>query len=252
MDKILIEDLKVCYETNSALWDIHAEIPVGKSVAILGPNGAGKSTLIKAMIGIIKPLTGRVLYKGKSLMNGQVRVAYVPQRSEVDWDFPITVLEVALMGLYSKMGLIRFVKKEEKKQAMVVLSRLGLETFIHKQISELSGGQQQRLFIARAVLQDADCYFFDEPFAGIDLTTEKIIMEIFDELKEKGKTLFMVHHDLNTACEYFNWCLLLNRHLVASGLVQDVFTLENLEMAYGKSPQIFDQAIKRAKEFSRL
>ena len=117
MDKILIEDLKVCYETNSALWDIHAEIPVGKSVAILGPNGAGKSTLIKAMIGIIKPLTGRVLYKGKPLMSGQAHVAYVPQRSEVDWDFPITVLEVALMGLYSKMGLIRFVKKEEKNQS---------------------------------------------------------------------------------------------------------------------------------------
>lgn len=252
MDKILIEDLKVCYDTNSALWDIHAEIPIGKTVAILGPNGAGKSTLIKAMIGIIKPLTGRVLYKGNLLMNGDARIAYVPQRSEVDWDFPITVLEVALMGLYQKTGLIRFVKKEQKREAMAVLSRLGLEPFIHKQISELSGGQQQRLFIARAVLQDADCYFFDEPFAGIDLTTEKIIVEIFNELKNRGKTLFMVHHDLNTACEYFDWCLLLNRHLISSGRLQDVFTLENLEMAYGKSPQIFDEAIKCAKELSRI
>lgn len=245
MDEIIIEDLKVCYDTHSALWDIYAKIPLGKTVAVLGPNGAGKSTLIKAMIGLIKPLTGRVLFRNQPLMKGEASIAYVPQRSGIDWDFPITVFEVALMGLYQETGTFRFIKKAQKQKVLAVLKRLGLEPFIHRQISELSGGQQQRLFIARAILQDADCYFFDEPFAGIDLTTEKIIVEIFQELKEKKRTLFVVHHDLNTACEYFDWCLLLNRHLIASGPLQEVFTLENFERAYGKSPQIFDEVIKR-------
>jgi len=245
MGKIVIEDLKVCYDTRSALWDICVEIPLGKTIAVVGPNGAGKSTLIKAMVGIVKPLTGQVLYEGKPLMGGHAKIAYVPQRSGIDWDFPITVLEVALMGLYSKKYFWKPISKIDKQKAMHVLERLGLEKFIHRQISELSGGQQQRLFIARALLQDAECYFFDEPFSGIDLTTEKIIAQIFKELKNQGKTIFVVHHDLNTAGEYFDWCLLLNRHLIAHGSLQDVFNLQNLERAYGKSPQIFDEAIRR-------
>jgi len=244
-DKLVIEDLKVCYDTHSALWDIRTAIPLGKRVAILGPNGAGKSTLIKAMLGIVKPLTGSVLYKGKPLMEGTSRVAYVPQRSSIDWDFPITVMEVALMGLYPEKGWLRWLRQADKVKALHVLERLGLKAFVERQISELSGGQQQRLFLARAILQDADCYFFDEPFAGVDLTTEKIIVEIFKELQQQGKTVFVVHHDLHTAPEYFDWCLLLNRHLIASGPLAEVFTIENFERAYGKSPQIFDEAIKR-------
>ncbi|MBM3202269.1 MAG: ATP-binding cassette domain-containing protein, partial [Chlamydiae bacterium] len=160
MGKIVIEDLKVCYDTRSALWDICVEIPLGKTIAVVGPNGAGKSTLIKAMVGIVKPLTGQVLYEGKPLMGGHAKIAYVPQRSGIDWDFPITVLEVALMGLYSKKYFWKPISKIDKQKAMHVLERLGLEKFIHRQISELSGGQQQRLFIARALLQDAECYFF--------------------------------------------------------------------------------------------
>lgn len=243
-----IEELKVCYDTHSALWDIQAEIPLGKTVGIIGPNGAGKSTLIKGMLGIVKPLTGRVLFCGEPLMGGSHLVAYVPQRSQVDWEFPITVLEVALMGLYRKLGPFRWVKKEHKQQAKQVLHDIGLAGYENHQISQLSGGQQQRLFIARALLQDADCYFFDEPFTGIDLTTEKLIVEIFHELKKQGKTLLVVHHDLNTACEYFDWALLLNRHLVANGPMKEVFTVENLEKAYGKNHQIFDEAIRRSKE----
>ncbi|GAU75907.1 metal ABC transporter ATP-binding protein [Fusibacter sp. 3D3] len=233
-----VEDMTVAYQERPVLWDIDIKVPKGVLMAIVGPNGAGKSTLIKAMLDLIKPITGSVLFNGGTYASQRKYIGYVPQRGSVDWDFPTTVLDVVLMGRYGHVGWIKRPKKRDKKFAREALDKVGMVEFAHRQISQLSGGQQQRVFLARALVQDADIYFMDEPFQGVDAKTEKAVIEILKELRKKGKTVVVVHHDLQTVTEYFDWVTLLNTQLIASGPVEDVFTEENLKKAYRSTGKI--------------
>jgi len=230
---IEVTDLTVAYREKPVLWDVDFIAPKGVLLAIVGPNGAGKSTLIKTILGLIKPAAGQVLVFGERYKSYSRMIGYVPQRGTVDWDFPTNVLDVVLMGRYGHLGWIKRPGKEERKLAMECLEKVGMTDFIHRQISQLSGGQQQRVFIARAFIQDAPVYLMDEPFAGIDATTEKSIITLLRELKAKGKTVICVHHDLETLKEYFDWVMLLNVRSVALGKVDDVLNHENLRRAYG-------------------
>ncbi len=251
MDKkqaLTVEQLSVNYDKVPVLWDLNFTVPAGKLVGIIGPNGAGKSTLLKALLGIVKPLSGRIEFLGEPYKKVRKSVAYVPQRSAVDWDFPVTVFDVALMGRYSKRGLFKRLNRADKEATLRALESVGLESFAHRQIGELSGGQQQRLFIARALLQEADVYLMDEPFAGIDDATEKSLIILFDDLRKKGKTLLVVHHDLSTAEVYFDWTVLLNTCLIASGPTKEVFSKENLLRTYGRSPSLLDEAAVLAQD----
>lgn len=231
---IEVEDLTVAYEEAPVLWDIDLSIPSGVLMAIVGPNGAGKSTLIKAMINLIKPVTGRVTFAGDSYEKQRKNISYVPQRGSVDWDFPTTVLDVVMMGRYGHLGWIKRPGKKEKAMAMDALEKVGMSEFYKRQISQLSGGQQQRVFLARALVQDADIYFMDEPFQGVDATTEKAIISLLKTLRERGKTVIVVHHDLQTVSDYFDEVTLLNVQVIASGPVEEVFTDELIRKAYGK------------------
>ena len=233
MMALTVEQLCVLYDRAPVLWDIHFSIPQGKMVGILGPNGAGKSTLIKALLGLTTSLSGKVELLGKSYKQVRKLVAYVPQRNSVDWEFPITVQEVVSMGCYGRKGLFQRLGALEKKKVQDALAQVGLESLADRQIGELSGGQQQKTFLARALVQQADLYFLDEPFMGVDMTTEKTIMRILQELASQGKTLCIVHHDLHCIREYFDWIVLLNTTLIASGSVEDVFCKNNLLKAYG-------------------
>lgn len=228
-----IHDMTVAYHRRPVIWDIDYDAPAGQLVAIVGPNGAGKSTLIKAALDLVPKVSGEVRVFGQSYEQQRSRVAYVPQRTSVDWDFPVSALDVVAMGLYRKIGWCRPVTRKWKQQAREALDRVGLADFARRQISQLSGGQQQRVFLARALAQEADVYFMDEPFQGVDATTERAIVEILKELRERGKTVVVVHHDLQTVPEYFDWVTLLNVRRIASGPVDDVFTDENLRLAYG-------------------
>ncbi len=219
-------------------------MPAGNIVGIIGPNGAGKSTFLKTCLGLLKPISGSVLFFGHPLAAMRQRVAYVPQRESVDWDFPITVHELVLMGRYGKLGLFRRPRKADLEAADSYLEMVGMEQFGSRQISQLSGGQQQRAFIARALMQEADIYFLDEPFSGIDIASETVLMEILRKLRSAGKTLFVVHHDLTTVEEYFDWLIVLNMRLVACGKVDEVFTSETLHGAYGKNYTLFDEVLK--------
>lgn len=239
--------LTVNYDKTPALWDISLEIPAGKCVAIIGPNGAGKSTLIKAAMGILDTLSGKVEFFGLPLKKARERIAYVPQRASVDWDFPITVRELVLMGRYGKLGLFHPPRKADYEAADYYLDKMGMLPYAHRQISQLSGGQQQRVFIARALLQQPDIYFMDEPFAGIDLASESMIMHLLRDLQKEGKTIFIVHHDLNTVDSYFDWVIMLNMRLVASGPVETTFTPELLNITFGKSYALLDEALKLSK-----
>lgn len=239
-----VHQLTVNYDKTPVLWDISCEVPQGRLVGIVGPNGAGKSTLIKAALGLIKPISGKIEFFGLPLKEVNKRIAYVPQRESVDWDFPITARELVLMGRYGRLGLFRWPRKADWIAADRYLEMVGMMPYANRQISQLSGGQQQRVFIARALLQEADIYFMDEPFAGIDLATEKVIMNILGKLKSEGKTVFVVHHDLNTTQSYFDWAILLNMKLVACGPVKEVFTTDNLLATYGKSFSLLDEALK--------
>ncbi len=241
---IHIEQLTVNYDKTSVLWDIYCTIPCGKLVGIIGPNGAGKSTLLKAILGMTETLSGKVEFFGAPLKRVRKRVAYVPQRNSVDWDFPITAFEVVLMGRYGKLGWFKWPKVADKQAAMQALEMVGMAGFAKRQISQLSGGQQQRIFIARALLQDADLYLMDEPFAGVDMATEKAIITLMDQLKTQGKTLLVVHHDLTTVAAYFDWLILLNTCLIASGPVSEVFHQENILRTYGKGGALLDEATK--------
>lgn len=236
------DSLYVNYGKTPILWDVFMQIPEGLLVGIVGPNGAGKSTLLKAAAGIIAPLSGKIDLLGLSPDKAKKRVAYVPQRESVDWDFPITALEVVLMGRYGRLGLLGRPTKADRKEAYEALELVGMSAFSDRQIGQLSGGQQQRLFIARALMQDCDLFLLDEPFAGVDLTTEKAIMEILRKQRDQKKTVFVVHHDLPTVEEYFDWVILLNTRLIAFGPVKDVFTPENLAAAFGKGESLFDEA----------
>lgn len=232
---VKVEDLHVNYGKRSVLWDISFEIPKGLLVAIVGPNGAGKSTLLKAALGLIKPLSGKITLLPK--------IAYVPQRESVDWDFPITAEEVVLMGRFGKLGLFGRLKAADREAAAAALEQVGMSAYAQTQISQLSGGQQQRLFLARAFMQSADLFLLDEPFAGVDLATEKAIINLLRKQKEMGKTILIVHHDLPTVSEYFDWTILLNTRLIACGPVGEVFTRDNLAKTFGKGQQLFEEAI---------
>lgn len=225
-----VNDLTVTYDAKPVLWDIDLSIPTGKLVAIIGPNGAGKTTLIKTMLGIIKPVSGAVTFKDA---NNKHLIAYVPQSGSVDWDFPATVLDVVMMGRYGHLGWFKRPGKKEKEMSYAMLDKVGMREFADRQISQLSGGQQQRVFLARALIQEADIYFMDEPFKGVDVQTEKSIIKLLKELKQQGKTVIVVHHDLQTVTEYFDWATLINLQVVANGPVEEVFTEENIAKTYG-------------------
>ncbi len=239
--------LTVNYDKTPVLWDISLAIPSGKLVGIIGPNGAGKSTLIKTALGLVKPIAGSVDFFGRPLREVRKRIAYVPQRESVDWDFPVTVRDLVLMGCYGRLGLFRRPKKADLWAVDRYLEMVGMAAFADRQISQLSGGQQQRVFLARALLQEADIYFMDEPFTGIDLGTEVALIHILRHLKAQGKTLFVVHHDLNTAETYFDWVILLNMRLIASGPTEKVLNAENLHLAYGKNFILMGEALKLSK-----
>lgn len=245
---VKVQQLSVNYGKTPALWDVSLEIPTGKLVGIIGPNGAGKSTFIKAVLGLVTPLSGRIEFFGLPLKQVRLRVAYVPQRESVDWEFPITVRDLVLMGRYGRLGLFRWPRQADWSAADHYLDMVGMLQYANRQISQLSGGQQQRVFIARSLLQEADVYFMDEPFAGIDLATETIIMEILRQLKAKGKTVFVVHHDLNSVENYFDWAMMLNIRLVACGSVTQVFNADTLNATYGKSYALFDEALKLSQQ----
>ncbi|MFK7846685.1 MAG: metal ABC transporter ATP-binding protein [Rhodothermales bacterium] len=230
---IEVRDLTVAYREKPVLWDIDLTVPKGLLMAIVGPNGAGKTTLIKATLGLLKTAAGQVLIYGEPYAKQQHRVGYVPQRGSVDWDFPASVLDVVQMGLYGKLGWFKRPGKKEKAIAREALVQVGMEAYESRQISQLSGGQQQRVFLARALVQDADLYFMDEPFQGVDATTERAIIQILRQLREQGKTVMVVHHDLQTVTEYFDHVMLLNVRSIASGPVDEVFTEENLRTTYG-------------------
>lgn len=230
---IEVTDLTVAYQDQPVLWDIDLEVPPGVLLAIVGPNGAGKTTLIKAILGLVRPAAGNVLIYDKPYQTQRRIVSYVPQRGTVDWDFPTNVLDVVMMGRYSALGWIRRPGKQERDLALAALEKVGMETYTDRQISQLSGGQQQRVFLARALVQDATIYLMDEPFQGVDATTERAIVTLLQELRETGKTVVVVHHDLQTVADYFDWVLLLNIKRIASGPVAETFTPENLRATYG-------------------
>ncbi|MHB9299531.1 metal ABC transporter ATP-binding protein [Fusobacterium polymorphum] len=227
MNAIEIRNLTVAYGENIALENFNLDIEVGSLMALVGPNGAGKSTLIKTILKFLKQITGEIKINGKTL-------AYVPQRNSVDWDFPTTLFDVVEMGCYGRVGLFKRVNKEEKQKVLKAIEQVGMLDFKDRQISELSGGQQQRAFIARALVQEADIYLMDEPFQGVDSTTEKSIVDILKKLKSEGKTLIVVHHDLQTVPTYFETVTFINKSVIASGKIKEVFTQENIDMAYKK------------------
>lgn len=236
--------LTVNYDKTPVLWDITLQIPHGKIIGIIGPNGAGKSTFIKAALGLIQPISGKIEFFGQPLKEVRRRIAYVPQRESVDWDFPITVHDLVLMGRYGNLGLFHWPRKADLAAVDHYLEKVGMSTYANRQISQLSGGQQQRVFIARALVQEADVYFMDEPFAGIDAASEAAIMNILRQLKDRGKTVFVVHHDLNTVERYFDWAIMLNMRLIACGNVREVFNADTLNSTYGKSYSLLDEALK--------
>ena len=230
---LTIRGLSVAYGGKPVLLSIEVEVPKGAMLAVVGPNGAGKSTLIKAALGIVPPVTGTARFFGLPFDKARGRVAYMPQRASVDWDFPATALDVVVMGLYHELGLFRIAGKRQRQKALACLSRVGMESFATRQIGQLSGGQQQRVFLARSLAQDAELYIMDEPFAGVDAATEQAIVEVLKDLNHQGRSIVCVHHDLSTVADYFTHVLLLNGRKVASGTVAEAFTRANLDIAYG-------------------
>lgn len=249
-----VEDLTVSYHGKPVLWDIDFNVPPGVMAAIIGPNGAGKSTLIKSVLGLVPSVAGHITLHGLSYRRARRRVGYVPQRSSVDWDFPTTALDVVIMGLYGRLGWLKRPGRRERSEAMQALEMVGMQDFASRQISQLSGGQQQRVFLARALVQKADVYFLDEPMAGVDATTERAIVDILRRLRDEGKTVIVVHHDLQTVRSYFDWLVILNVRVIAQGPVEKIYTAEHLRRAYGGQiallddvPTITDDATSRAE-----
>lgn len=240
--------LSVNYDKTPVLWDISLGIPSGVLAGIVGPNGAGKSTFIKTALGLVPPISGKIEFFGQSLKEARRRIAYVPQRGSVDWDFPITVRDLVVMGRYGSLGLFQWPRTADWVAADHALEAVGMKPYANRQISQLSGGQQQRVFIARALVQEADIYFMDEPFAGVDMATEAAIMKVLQHLKAQGKTVFVVHHDLNTVESYFDWVIMLNMRLMACGTVAEAFNADTLHATYGKSYALFDEALKLSQQ----
>lgn len=243
-------NLTIHYNDIPVLWDINLEVPRGKKIGILGPNGAGKSTLMKACLGLIPTAAGSIWILGHKLQSVRKKIAYVPQKESVDWDFPITVEELVLMGCYPKRGLFSRIKQSDYEAALKSLEAVGMKDYRYRQISQLSGGQQQRAFFARALMQDADIYFLDEPLAGVDHASEKIIMQVLSDLQKENKTILMIHHDLYSVEKYFDWLIVLNVRLLGCGPTKDVFSKDVLEKAYGKNFTLFDEAFKRSQGLS--
>lgn len=238
-----VRDLTVAYQRKPVLWDVDLDVPSGVVAGIVGPNGAGKSTLIKAILNLVPHTTGKVEVFGKPYKLQRQLVGYVPQRESVDWDYPINALELVAMGLYRTIGWIRPVRASHRNLAFQALEQVGMADFAYRQISRLSGGQQQRIFLARALVQNAKVYFMDEPFAGVDAATEKTIMAILQQLRAQGKTVFVVHHDLETVREYFDYLIMLNMRVVAAGPVSETFTPEHLRQTYGGRLTLLDRAV---------
>ena len=229
-----VEDLTVSYGVTPALWDIDLDIPPGVMCAIVGPNGAGKSTLIKAALGLVRPVAGHVRFLGHPVGRMRGRIGYVPQRHSVDWDFPTTARDVVEMGLYRSLGWFRRPGAAARTRAMEALAQLDMQDYADRQISQLSGGQQQRVFLARALVQDAPILILDEPLAGVDASTEAVIIALLQRLRDEGRTVIVVHHDLTTVQSYFDWMVMLNVRIIAQGPVKQVYTPENLRAAYGR------------------
>lgn len=244
---IEVHDVTVAYGRRPVLWDVDVEIPSGRLVAIVGPNGAGKSTLLKAILGLVPIASGRVTVLGRALAEVRQRVAYVPQRESVDWDFPIDALGVVLMGRYGRLGWFRRPGRAEREAAMAALQAVEMSAYARRQISQLSGGQQQRVFLARALVQDADLCLMDEPFAGVDAATERTIIDVLRGLRARGRTVVAVHHDLQTVPAYFDHVVMLNMRLVASGPTAEVFTPANLHATYGGRLAILDAAAESVR-----
>ncbi len=237
---LAVDDLTVAYAEKPVLWDIDLRVQPGRLMAIVGPNGAGKTTLIKAILGLTPRAAGEVRIFGQPYKRARRRVGYVPQRGSVDWDFPTTVRDVVTMGLYGTLGWFKRPGKRERRLATAAIAQVGLDGLADRQIAQLSGGQQQRTFLARALVQDADLYFMDEPFQGVDATTERAVIDLLRDLRSRGKTVLVVHHDLQTVPDYFDDVLLLNVEKIAAGPVADVFTDENLRRAYGGRLALLD------------
>ena len=248
---IQIHDMTIAYHKKPVLWDVDLDVPEGQLVGISGPNGARKSTMIKAIMDLVPKASGWVKIYGKDYGEMRKIIGYVPQRESVDWDFPISALDVVLMGRYGHIGWMRRPGKEDRRIARESLDKVGMGDFAERQISQLSGGQQQRVFLARALAQDARIYMMDEPFAGVDAATERAIIDILVTLREQGKTILVVHHDLQTVTEYFNWVIMLNMRVVASGLTREVFTDENLQKTYGGRLTVLSQAAQAMAEQRR-
>ena len=239
---LAIHDLTVAYNRKPVLWDIELNIPEGKLVGIVGPNGAGKSTLLKACLDLIPKTSGWAHIYGKPYRKARHLVAYVPQRESVDWDFPVSALDVVTMGAYRRIGWFKRVNKKETERAREALDQVGIAHLADRQISQLSGGQQQRVFLARALMQDAELYLMDEPFAAVDAATEEAIVDVLRDLSSKGKTCLVVHHDLATVTTYFDWLVLLNMRVVADGPAEETFTRENLQKTYGGKLNLLEKA----------
>ena len=246
-----VHDLTVAYHRKPVLWDVDLDIPDGKLVGIVGPNGAGKSTLLKACLELIPRTSGEVAIYGEPYKEQRHLVGYVPQRESVDWDFPVSALDVVAMGTYRKLGWLKRVGKRERDLARHALEQVGIGDLADRQISQLSGGQQQRVFLARALAQDAQLYFMDEPFAAVDAATEQAIVKLLQELNSQGKTCLVVHHDLATVAKYFDWVILLNMRVVASGPTAEIFTPENLEKTYGGQLNLLNQAVQALQSIGK-
>jgi len=230
---LAVRGLTVSYAEKPAVFSVDATFPAGAMSAIIGPNGAGKSTFLKAALGLIPAVSGQVTVFGQDVAEARDRIAYVPQRASVDWDFPTTVIDVVLMGGYRRLGLFKRLSRAERSRAMDALARVGMDGFAERQIGQLSGGQQQRVFLARALAQDADLYLLDEPFAGVDAATERAIIDVLKRLKADGKSVIAVHHDLVTVPRYFDHVFLINVRRMAEGPVETTFTGEALAQTYG-------------------
>ncbi len=235
MENIALEthNLTVSYNRKPVLWNVDFKLPAGQIIGIIGPNGSGKTTLLKSIMGLTPLSSGYVEIFGQQLDDVRDRISYVPQKESVDWDFPASVMDVVLMGRYSPKNLFKRISKKDKDLAAEALEKVNLLEFSNRQISQLSGGQQQRVFIARSLTQNADLFIMDEPFVGVDAATEQAILKLMQEMKEKGKTVVVVHHDLQTAKDYFDWIVLLNTRLVASGPKAEIFNEKLLQEAYG-------------------
>lgn len=246
-----VYDLTVAYHRKPVIWDVAFDVPPGSLVGVVGPNGAGKSTLLKAIMNLIPIASGRVQIFGGSYTQNRYRVGYVPQRESVDWDFPVNALDVVTMGLYREIGWCFPVRKKHRERAMQALEKVGIPELAKRQISQLSGGQQQRTFLARALVQDAELYLMDEPFAAVDASTEKAIVAILRDMQQQGKTALVIHHDLQTVSEYFDYVILLNMRVVAHGPIAQVFHAENLQKTYGGRLTLLDEATEAMRRRER-